>query len=110
MSRRSAISGPGGGGGLSLALRALMRAASSITLPPRLSMSSARATPDAIVAQIAPHKSNRRMLLLRRRRRLRQRVLVGDQRLAEIHRRPVFRIGGDRIALLEANHLHGQLL
>src|SRR2546428_5280838 len=112
MSRRSAISGPGGGGGLSLASRSRMRVSSSITLPPRLSMSSAcaLAPPNAIDAARPPARMIRRMLLLRRRRRLRHCVLVGDERFAEIDRRPILGIGGDGVALLESDHLHLQLL
>src|SRR3954447_14792101 len=82
-----------------------------MTLPPRLSMSSARAaTEKAIDAPSAQTSVVRFMLLLRRRRRLRQRVLVGDEGLAEIDGRAILRIGGDRVALLEADDLELELL
>src|SRR5690242_1575021 len=101
MRRRSAISGPGGSGGLSLVSRSPMRWSSSMTLAPRLSMSSASATPPPnIDAASAAAMVVRRMLLLRRRRRLRQRVLVGDERFAEVDGGAILRVGGDRVALL----------
>src|SRR5437879_4742439 len=111
MSRRSASSGPGGSGGLRRRSRSPMRASSSITLPPSVSISSARAVcGNAIEAARPPARIRRFILLLRRRRRLRQRVLVGDERLAEVDRRAVLRVGGDRVALLEADHLELHLL
>src|SRR6185312_7445629 len=111
MSRRSAISGPGGNGGLSLLSRSPSLPSSSMTLAPRLSISSAKARlENADEAASAAAIAIRRMLLLRRRRRLRHAVLVGDERLAEVDRRTILRVGGDRIALLEAYDLELELL
>src|SRR3982750_833864 len=116
MRRRSAISGPGGGGALSRLSSSRARVSSSMTWLPSVSISSARAAgvaaPKRVDATATAASTVRRMLLLGRgRRRLGgPRVLVRDQRLTEVDRRAIFGIGGDRVALLEADDLEVHLL
>src|SRR5260370_2185498 len=118
MRRRSASSGPGSLGGLSSESMVVMRPSSSATLAESTSTSSAKAEdPAAAISGALPNHrtmrglmASRLMTLLLLRRRLGDRVLVAHHGGSEIDCRPILRIGGHRVALLEPNHLQLTLL
>src|SRR6478736_6440850 len=83
-----------------------MRASSSVTLPPRLSTSSANAG----AARPENRNAARIVRFIGLLLRLGDRVLVGEHRLAEVDRGAVLRIGRDGVALLEADDLELDLL